>query len=138
MNIGIAYTVLAAFFCNNDSDCSDVEACICTLKSALVLCALISKWYSVMLPAKNLLYELADIIADVGLLAYNWYFFIVLVKEFNVPVARRWLVYMGFSSSILTLIINIVFWTSYMAFREDDYMLIICLSNGVVSSCFLC
>ena len=85
--------------------------------------------------AELLIIILADIIADIGLVVYNWYFFIVVVKEFKAHLARRWLVYLGFSSRICTLSVNIVFWISYMTSRSDDYVLFICLSSAVVSVC---
>ena len=76
----------------------------------------------------------ADVVADIGILAVNFYVFAVVVKEFKAGLARRLLVYLGFSSSICMLTVNIVFWKLYMVSRPDNHVLIICLSNAVVSS----
>lgn len=77
---------------------------------------------------------IADVLADIGILAVNFYVFAVVVEEFQAHVVRRLLVYLGFSSSICTLTVNIVFWKSYMISGSDDHVLIICLSNAVVSN----
>ena len=45
--------------------------------------------------------------------------------------------YLGFSSSICTLTVNVVFWASYITSTPDNYVLFICLSSAVVSTWFL-
>ena len=77
---------------------------------------------------------IADVVADIGILMVNFYVFTVVVREFQAHVARRLLVYLGFSSNICTLVVNIVFWISYMKSGLNDHVLIICLSNAVVSN----
>ena len=77
----------------------------------------------------------ADIIADVATVSANWYVF--RLKDFAAQPSKKWLVYLGFSSNLCTVLIAIAFWVVYMVASPDSYMLFVCFTNAVVGFLFV-
>ncbi len=47
-------------------------------------------------------------------LSQNWYLYGQTQKKHGAQPGKKWLVYFGLSSNILTLMFNIAFWISYL------------------------
>ncbi|KJA19188.1 hypothetical protein HYPSUDRAFT_56734 [Hypholoma sublateritium FD-334 SS-4] len=73
-----------------------------------------------------------DVFIDIAAFSANWYIFIQTQKKFGAQPNKKWLVYSGLSSNILTLIINVAFWASYLKSPSESHLFFVSMTNGVM------
>lgn len=105
----------------------------------MILCAMIGMYNNVssLLISVFIMFAV-DVFVDIAALSTNWYVFVQTQKKLKTLPGKKWLVYSGLSSNILTLIVNIAFWVSYLKSSSGNHVLFFSMTNAVVRNSFSC
>lgn len=139
---GIALTVLSAVFCTTDVlNCFDQHGCLCRLPMELSISALTSEYsapnimqYSLS-DGLNTEHILVDACVDIAAALMARRFIMgspEFPNRFESPEQKH-IIIIGFSSTVIILIINTVFWLVYLSMLSTNHLLYLCLANSVVS-----